>query len=471
MWLLGPSEAGVLNVTPVAAETIDLDFLFSRVRMGDGTRVASRGSPMSVAHMETGVLYCEDNLPQLVQFPDECVDLIYLDPPFFSNRHYEVIWGDEAEVRSFEDRWEGGIQVYINWMRDRMVEIHRVLRPTGSVYMHCDYHASHYLKVMMDNVFGHQNFRNEVIWCYRGGGVPRNAFARKHDSLMFYAKSRQAKFNPQYVPYSEASQALVSSRGGRSIDNRKRDLDRGAHMPDWWSDINSLQTWSPERLGYPTQKPVALLERVIAASSDPGDVVLDPFCGCGTTIAAAVSLGREWVGIDISHTAVNIIQERLDKMGVRRVKAIGMPTTLEQLQALKPFEFQNWVIQRFHGTHSPRRSGDMGIDGYSFMTHDPIQVKQSERVGRNVVDNFETAIERSGKTRGYIVGFSFTRNAREEVARARWEKQQEIVLVRVDDLLNPPPRSHPPLIPELASVSELPPRCRERLTLGPPPRS
>jgi hypothetical protein len=101
MWLLGPSEAGVLNVTPVAAETIDLDFLFSRVRMGDGTRVASRGSPMSVAHMETGVLYCEDNLPQLVQFPDECVDLIYLDPPFFSNRHYEVIWGDEAEVRSF----------------------------------------------------------------------------------------------------------------------------------------------------------------------------------------------------------------------------------------------------------------------------------------------------------------------------------------------------------------------------------
>ena len=119
---------------------------------------------MAVSFLETGVLYCEDNLRQLVQFPDECIDLIYLDPPFFSNRHYEVIWGDEAEVRSFEDRWKGGIEVYIDWMRDRVVQMRRVLRSTGSLYLHCDPHASHYLKVMLDGILGADTFRNEIIW-------------------------------------------------------------------------------------------------------------------------------------------------------------------------------------------------------------------------------------------------------------------------------------------------------------------
>src|SRR5438270_6821995 len=114
-----------------------------------------------VGYLETGVLYCDDNLERLPEFPDECVDLIYLDPPFFSNRHYEVIWGDEAEVRSFEDRWEGGVQVYVNWMQERMIELHRVLKPTGSLYFHCDPNASHYLKVMMDSFFGYNGFRTE----------------------------------------------------------------------------------------------------------------------------------------------------------------------------------------------------------------------------------------------------------------------------------------------------------------------
>src|SRR3954452_8997026 len=137
--------------------------------------------------------------------PDESVDLIYLDPPFFSNRFYEVIWGDEAEVRSFEDRWEGGINVYIRWMRERVIEMHRVLKKTGVFWLHCDWHASHYIKVMLDGVFGQKRLVNEVAWCYRGGGVPKRAFARKHDTLFFYAKGTKHYFEPKYVPYSEGT--------------------------------------------------------------------------------------------------------------------------------------------------------------------------------------------------------------------------------------------------------------------------
>jgi hypothetical protein len=167
---------------------------------------------------------------------------------------------------------------------------------------------------------------------------------------------------------------------------------------------------------------------------------------------------RRWIGIDISPTAVNVMQQRMTKVGATQIKTIGMPVTVEQLKQLKPFEFQNWVIQRFHGTHSPRKSGDMGIDGYTFMVHNPIQVKQSEHVGRNVVDNFETAMERAGKDKGYIVGFSFTRGSREEVARVRWERKLEIHLVTVADLLAPAREDLTPLnmLPSMGSVIDLP---------------
>jgi DNA modification methylase len=409
------------------------------------------------AALETGVLYCEDNLSRLSRLPDDSVDLIYLDPPFFSNRHYEVIWGDEAEVRSFEDRWEGGMHHYIGWMRDRLLELHRVLKPTGSLYLHCDYHASHYLKVMLDSIFGAKHLCNEIVWCYRGGGVPKRAFARKHDTIFFYAKGSNWTFNPQYVPYSEASQALVASRGGVSIDNRVRDVRRGAHMPDWWADMNSLQTWSPERVGYPTQKPEALLRRIITASSKPGDVVLDPFCGCGTTVNVAEQLERRWIGIDISPTAVNLMRRRLLKStnGLCKPHVEGLPTTAEELRTLKPFEFQNWIIGKVWGTSAPRKSGDMGIDGYSFMVHDPIQVKQSDKVGRNVVDNFETAMRRAGRTNGFIIAFSFTRDAREEVARARVQESLDITLVTVQDLLDAKDETGP-LTPKSATITDMP---------------
>jgi len=388
-----------------------------------------------VGFLETSVIYCDDNLHRLAQFPAECVDLIYLDPPFFSNRQYEVIWGDEAEVRSFEDRWEGGIHVYVEWMRERVMEIQRVLKPTGSVYLHCDWHASHYLKVMMDEVFGRDHFVNEIVWCYRSGGASQTRFARKHDILLFYGKSPKRSFNAQHTPYVMGG-IMEDEKGPYQIQYGKRvDFNpQGALMPDWW-EIGIVSSVSRERLGYPTQKPEALLERVVRASSNPGDIVLDPFAGCGTALVVAHQLGRQWIGIHISPTAVGLMKWRMQKVGATDIKLVGMPVTEAQLRALKPFEFQNWVIQRMNGTHSPRKSGDMGIDGLSFMLHEPIQVKQSSGVGRNVVDNFETAVKRAGKNKGYIVAFSFGKGAYEEAARVKGAAGLTIELLTVADLL------------------------------------
>lgn len=399
---------------------------------------------MTVAYLETGVIYCGDNLARLSALPSDSVDLIYLDPPFFSNKNYEVIWGDEAEVRSFEDRWQGGINVYVNWMRERVMEMRRILRPTGSFYLHCDWHAAHYLKVMLDDVFGANHFQNEVIWYYRGAGVSPRRWGRRHDNIFFYTKGKTWTFNvdPVRVEYAPATVERFRHQIGnvRGVhDFGQQELNPlGKHPDDVW-EISIVAPSAKERLGYPTQKPTELLRQIILASSNKSDIVLDPFAGCGTTMVAARLEGRRWIGIDISPTAVGLMKERMERIGASGIKLVGMPVTAAQLKALKPFEFQNWVIQRMHGTHSPRKSGDMGIDGYSFMLHEPIQVKQSEGVGRNVVDNFETAVERGGKQKGYIVALSFGRGAYEEAARVKAAKELDIVLVKVDDLLTNAP--------------------------------
>lgn len=394
--------------------------------------------------MDTDLIYCDDNLNRLSLLPRESVDLIYLDPPFFSNRHYEVIWGDEAEVRSFEDRWEGGINHYVGWMRERVMEMHRVLKPTGSFYLHCDWHAAHYLKVMLDDVFDSSNFQNEVIWHYRGGGISPRRFGRKHDTIFFYSKGKEWKFNvdPIRTAYSDSVLSSPTSRYDKSYRANKtysgyRPNPKGKH-PD---DVLDIQPLLPsdrtERMGYPTQKPEALLEVFIQASSDEGDVVLDPFAGCGTALVVAERLKRQWVGIDISPTACNLMARRMAKIGHVSTRLVGMPVTVEDVKQLKPFEFQNWIIDRINGIQSNRKSGDMGIDGFTFMLHDPVQIKQSESVGRNVIDNFETALKREKRTRGFVFAFSYTRGAVEEVARAKGDGL-EIHLVKVGDLLDNP---------------------------------
>jgi len=237
-----------------------------------------------------------DNFEVLKTLDDESVDLIYIDPPFFSNKNYEVVFGDEAEIRSFEDRWEGGITVYVDWIKGRIKELHRVLKPTGSLFLHCDWHASHYLRIMLDEIFGARLFQNEIIWAYRTGGATKKRWSRKHDNIYFYSKTADYSFNleKERVYYNKPFFSPKQDEQGR-----------------WYADVLPVDVWeipaviniSKERLGYPTQKPEALLEKIIKASSKKGDVVLDAFCGCGTSLAVAQRLERHWIGIDISPRA------------------------------------------------------------------------------------------------------------------------------------------------------------------------
>jgi len=403
------------------------------------------------------LLICGDNLKALDDLKKQGiqVDLIYLDPPFFSNKHYEVVWGDEAEVRSFKDRWAGGVNVYIEWMKERVIKMYDVLKDTGSLYLHCDWHANHYLRAMLDKIFGYRNFQNEIIWSYGARAtVRKSGFPRKHDTVLFYSKSKDYTFNLLYKPYKDPLMGRynkIDPKGKRYALIKRRKTDgtvyygkcypkEGAPETDVW-DISLMASTSKERLGYPTQKPESLLKRIIKASSNKGDLVLDPFCGCGTAMAVAQRLERKWIGIDISPTAISLIEKRLKKIGALKGKdfdSIGLPTTIAELEALEPFEFQNWIINEMKAKHSKRKVADMGIDGYYdktiFTDEAGIQVKQSGKVGRNVVDNFETALKRAEYKIGFIVAFSFTKGSHEEVARVKG-KGLDIKLIRVEDLL------------------------------------
>ncbi len=369
--------------------------------------------------MKTNVIYCgdcKDILTSNIKLGS--VDLVYLDPPFFTNKNQEIVWRDGAEKRSFDDRWEGGINHFTNWMEERLEACKDVLKSDGSIYLHCDWRATHYLRMTMDRVFGSDNFKNTIVWHFGLGGGPRTHWNRKHHDIHFYTKSKKFRFNMQYVPAT--SQRM------------KGEMKK---MDDVW-DIPSINNMSKERLGYPTQKPELLLERIIYASSSPGDLVLDPFCGCGTAIAVAHKNDRKWIGVDVSPVACRVMGDRMrDLEGIVDVEIIGLPLTIEELRKSDPFKFQEYICRKLAGKSSDKKSGDMGIDGYTLEGKIPIQVKRSDKVGRNVVDNFETAIERKGKNKGVIVGFSFSKTAYDEVARVKREKNMEIKLVKVSELL------------------------------------
>lgn len=399
----------------------------------------------AVKGTHTNKLICGDNLEVLSTLKSESVDLIYLDPPFFSNRNYEILWGDEAEIRSFVDRWEGGIEVYIAWMKERIQEMHRVLKPTGSLYLHCDWHAGHYLKVMLDEIFGRNNFRNEIVWSYKTGGASKRHFSRKHDTIFFYSKSDDYTFNPQ-----KEKSYMMHNYGFKKSDFQidEKGQYTWVFMKDVW-DIPSIGSADKQRLHYPTQKPEALLERIIESSSNEGDVVLDAFAGCGTASAVAQKLKRRWIGIDISPSAIALTKRRLTMMDmelnqnvVKNVAIIGMPTTTDDTRNFDHFEFQYYVVNEMYGTPSEKKVGDMGIDGLTFLYHQPIQVKQSDDVGRNVIDNFETAIRRyyggnpTNMKKGILVAYSFTKGAHEEAARVKRVENIDIELVTVKELLS-----------------------------------
>jgi DNA modification methylase len=250
-----------------------------------------------------------DNLKVLKALADDPevkgkIKLIYIDPPFATKKDFM-----KDSEKAYSDKVTGS--AFIEFTRSRLILMKELLAPNGAIFVHLDSKKGHYIKIILDELFGEHNFRNEIIWGYNGGGVPKNAFARKHDTIFYYVNNDAAIFNVQYQPYSESSQNLINTRGGTSIDGKERDLERGGHMTDWWGDINSLQTFSTERLKYPTQKPEALLARIISSASQPGDLILDAFAGSGTTLAVAEKLDRKWIGIDCGKLSIYTIQSRM----------------------------------------------------------------------------------------------------------------------------------------------------------------
>lgn len=419
---------------------------------------------MAKHQLKTSVIYCGDNLEMLKEVPDESVDLIYIDPPFNSNRNYETFWGDTQEKRAFEDRF-GDAEAYITYMRPRVVEMRRVLKNAGSFYYHCDWHASHYVKVMLDQIFGFNDFQNEIVWRYRRWPAKQKAFQRMHDIIFFYTKrsDNSNTFNQLYEPLAAStmktfggSKQVADFSSGHRKPGVLGEQSPGALMSDVW-EIGIIAPSSKERLGYPTQKPLALLERIIEASSNKGDVVLDAFCGCGTALVAAHKLGRKWIGIDISPTACRVMAQRLwDTFKLDEGKdfqLINMLRNEQQLREMPPFEFENWAVVALGGVPNRVKVGDYGIDGKLYPvdrakakdemtllgdidTYYPIQVKQKDKAGRPDIDAFETAMRRDRRHRGYFISFDFTEDAMREIRRLDREGELEIVPITVKELLD-----------------------------------
>lgn len=437
-------------------------------------------------------LYYGDNLNVLRQHvPDASIDLVYLDPPFNSNADYNVLFADHdvkaaAQIKAFEDTWtwdaeaarqyedlvagggrvadvmeayrkflgQSDMMAYLTMMAPRLVELRRVMKDSASIYLHCDPTASHHLKILMDAVFGGENYRNEIIWKRTSGHSDATRYGNVHDCILYYVKTPSAKWNTIYQPYEKeyveqyyrfsdddgrkwmsADLGAAGLQGGgydydwkgvrrtwrcpvetmqryekegrlyhtkNGIPRLKRYLDEAKGLPaqDLWTDIEALRSWHDEKLGYPTQKPEALLERILAASTDEGDIVLDPFCGCGTAIAAAQRLNRTWIGIDITHLAINLIKHRLTGFGSAAGKdytVVGEPTTMEDAAKLAEedkYQFQFWSLGLVGARPVEEKKGaDKGIDGRRRFfarpgkNEKPLEVIYSVKAGQSVPAN------------------------------------------------------------------------------------
>jgi DNA modification methylase len=364
--------------------------------------------------------------------------LVYIDPPFDvgSDFSMDIEVGEDSvkkkpsvvEEVAYRDTWGKGIDSYATMVYSRIRMIHELLSDDGSIYVHVDYRTSAMIKMILDEIFGVVNFRNEIIWGYNGGGVPKNGFAKKHDTIFFYAKSEATQFNIQYQPYSESSQKLINARGGTSIDGKERDLARGSHMVDWWGDINALQTFSPERLKYPTQKPEKLLARIIEASSNPGDLVADFFCGSGTTLAAAEKLGRKWIGTDLGRFAIHTSRKRLISIqreasaasqpfrafeilnvgGYERLAMAGIDTSLTEAERtiaseLKREEFVDLILSAYGAQKSDQLTPFAGSKGGTAILIGGIDSAVTQDQVQQAID---TALS-VGISRVDVLGFEF----------------------------------------------------------------
>jgi adenine specific DNA methylase Mod len=462
-------------------------------------------------------LYFGDNLGVLREsIKDESADLIYLDPPFNSNATYNVLFRtpkghqSDAQIEAFDDTWHWGEQAeaafadvmqqantdvaevaralrsvlgdndmmaYLAMMAIRLLELHRVLKPTGSLYLHCDPTASHYLKIVLDQVFGVENFQNEIIWKRTSAHSGANRFGPVHDTLLFYSKNSSFTWNDlrtdyteeylsRYYKYDDGDGRLhwrdnlcaagtrkgesgktwrgrdptakgmhwkytvqkldeldaegriywPDKAGGMPQYKRYRDELKGKAIADIWDDIDRINPVGNERLGYPTQKPLALLERIVAASSNEGDVVLDPFCGCGTAVHAAEKLKRKWIGIDVTHLAISLIEKRLrDAFPKIEFEVHGTPKDFggaRNLAERDKYQFQWWACslvnaQPFQGK---KKGADTGIDGVIYFQDDDkspkkivVSVKGGENVSVAMVRDFAHVIDREKAAMGFFV--------------------------------------------------------------------
>jgi len=509
--------------------------------------------------MAENVLYYGDNLDIVRRYiKDETVDLIYLDPPFKSNQDYNVLFAEQngsrsaAQIKAFEDTWSwdqasaaayqevvemggkvsevmqafntfiGGSDMlaYLSMMAPRLIELRRVLKDTGSIYLHCDPTASHYLKMLMDAVFRPVNFRNEIIWKRTSAHSDSATCGNTHDIILLYTKSDKFVWNKHFQPYDqtyiESHYRCVDSSGRRyrtdnltagglsgggyeyewhgvkkvwrcpkermeALENEGRiqytkhgtaeyirylDEMPGVPLQDLWTDIPPINPQAKERLGYPTQKPEALLERITEASSNEGNVVLDPFCGCGTTIAAAEKLGRKWIGIDITYLAVSLMKSRLKDMFGNKVdyEVIGEPTALSDAKALAeqdPYQFQWWALGLVGARPVEEKKGaDKGIDGRLYF-HDEggtkaktkqiiISVKSGENITVSQLRDLRGVIDREDAEIGVLISMAKpTRDMRKEAASAgfyksAWGKHPRLQLLTIEELLGGKGIDYPP---------------------------
>ncbi len=430
--------------------------------------------------MPVNKLILGDNLEILKTIEADSIDLIYLDPPFFSNRNYEVIWGDAGEIRSFQDRWSGGIDHYIGWLKERVEEMHRVLKPTGSIFLHCDWHANANIRVdILDKLFGSENFKNEIVWFYHRWTNTSKTFQKMHDTIFWYGKTKEAitfnkngypptssqlkKFekgwdqNVVYLKSKRVKQYIVYNR--EKFERNCKNIDTDARLvyretselkiaPPDVLEFSVINSQADEFIGYPTQKPEDLLYKLIYTASNEGDTVLDPFMGGGTAIAVADKLNRRWLGIDQSAMAVKVTELRLQK----QQDLFSAPYAVQlhkydydTLRYKDAFAFEAWIVRQFGGTPNAKQRGDMGLDGKA-ADGAPIQVKRSDNIGRGVIDNFKSAAERFDKNLfekniaaqkpiGYIIAFSFGKGAVEEVARLKNKEDRIIRLVTVESIV------------------------------------
>ncbi len=413
-------------------------------------------------------LFYGDNLDILrdrSKIKDESVDLCYIDPPFNSKRNYNQIYNnlgreDRAQVQAFVDTWtwdtraeegfatiptnpngvltkqainlilglekvlgKGSLLAYLVSMTLRIAEIRRVLKPTGSFYLHCDPTASHYLKLVLDAIFCGQGgeFQNEIIWAFKSGGATNKRFSRKHQNIFFYSKSKKFKFN------AVKEKSYMKPWSGKNPKQSYHKDDEGSftlvYTKDWWQDIGMLSTDAKERLGYPTQKPDLLLERIISASSKEGDLVLDAYCGCGTSVAVAERLKRQWIGIDITYQSIALILKRLeDHFGKEIIDTValdGVPRDMESAVALAHKkddrvrkEFEKWAVLTYSKNRAvinEKKGGDKGIDGVSFVGEaDGVRevyfsVKSNENLTPSVIRDLHGTMTRDGAVMGYLL--------------------------------------------------------------------